>query len=348
MRCLLKYDWVKLPRSLLLQQKGIMKYWMKLASRAAFRNGKAIYCGYINEVSAGTWSGGIVGLKSILGQKSRVKTIEIMDLLSKSGYITYHLDIDTKKLTYKINDWVLECSGAACETGCVYTTDGYGFICLPRNITQRLVDLNYKFDAADAWLDLWCHSVYQDPQNAFSYIAPAVQYSDHGAALTLENLGLRWRWEKTKVWRFLQKNRDAFTLHKLPGSYGCLIFNNQYPIDAVNTTPIAKEIKRILEEIRFLSKNTHCAGTDNQRINKMIQWYSKKIHTEQKNSSGEREIDRVAKALYIMRARVYLSHCWNCKNSSNDCWMKSIVKPRSVSKATTRDPCENYEYRYVI
>ena len=71
MKCLMKYQWVKLPRNHLPEGKGIMNAWAKLASRAAFRKGQASYCGHINAVSPGMWSGGIVGLKSILGAKSR-------------------------------------------------------------------------------------------------------------------------------------------------------------------------------------------------------------------------------------------------------------------------------------
>ena len=39
----------------------------------------------------------------------------------------YNLPVDekTKKLTYCIKDWVIECSGKECEKGVVYTTDGY-------------------------------------------------------------------------------------------------------------------------------------------------------------------------------------------------------------------------------
>ena len=39
MKCLMKYEWVKLMRSHLPQGKGVMGAWMKLASRAAFRKG---------------------------------------------------------------------------------------------------------------------------------------------------------------------------------------------------------------------------------------------------------------------------------------------------------------------
>ena len=65
-KCLFRYQWVKLPRAHLPVGKGIMGYWAKLASRAAFRKGRAKYCGYTNDVMPGMWSGGGVGLKSSL------------------------------------------------------------------------------------------------------------------------------------------------------------------------------------------------------------------------------------------------------------------------------------------
>ena len=159
LKCLMKYEWVKLRRDTLPAGKGIMGAWAKLAARAAFRKGHASYCGHKNAVSPGMWSGGIVGLKSILGIKSRVQALEILDKLSDLGYLKYTLDSKTKKLTYQLTDWVVKCSGEECMNGTVYATDGFGFLCLPRNITQRLAEERYIFDEADAWLDLWCHTV---------------------------------------------------------------------------------------------------------------------------------------------------------------------------------------------
>ena len=276
-KCLFRYQWVKLPRTHLPVGKGIMGYWAKLASRAAFRKGRAKYCGYTNDVMPGMWSGGVVGLKSILGVKSRTEALEIMNMLSQFGYIRYTLDAKTKKLEYVVTDWVVKCSGAECMSGAVYATDGYGFLCLPRNITQRLADQHYTFGESDAWLDLWCHTVWQETGNAFSYLAPAVQFGRLGAALTLEALGRRWGWEKTKVWRFFQKNGDAFALHRLPGSYGCLIFNRLYPLDTEASLPTCAEIERIIEKMRICAGNAHIGGSDNARLNKMILWYSRRI-----------------------------------------------------------------------
>ena len=50
MKCLLKYQWVKLPRSQMPAGKGVMGAWARLASRAAFRNGQARYYKYVNQV----------------------------------------------------------------------------------------------------------------------------------------------------------------------------------------------------------------------------------------------------------------------------------------------------------
>lgn len=223
MKCLWYYEWVKLPRNVLPEGRGILGFYAKLASRAAFRKGVALYCGHRNVVVPGMWSGGIVGIKSILGVKTRQQAFDILEELQGLGYIRYTIDVETKKLSYQILDWVQKCSGAPCMKGTSYTTEGYGFLCLPRNITERLAERNHIFEEADSWLDLWCHTVTEEPNNAFSFLEPAVQYGKYGALLTLETLGQRWGWEKTKVWRVFKKYEDVFALYRLPSSFGCLV-----------------------------------------------------------------------------------------------------------------------------
>ena len=100
MPCLFRYRWLKLPRTALPQGKGLSVYWAKLAARAAFRKGVASYCGYENPVDPGMWSGGVVGLKSILGVKKRERALEILEQLSSHGYLSYELNPETKQLTY--------------------------------------------------------------------------------------------------------------------------------------------------------------------------------------------------------------------------------------------------------
>ena len=177
MKCLRKFVWIKIPRAEIPHNsKGMMLYFLRLASRAAFRKGTALYCGHKNEVDAGCWVGGVVGLKSILEAKSRRAALEILDELQMMGYITYTLEPDNKRLTYRITDWVCACAGKEEPDGNIYATPDYGFVCMPRNITERLAEKGQVFAEADAWLDLWCHTVYRDYGNAFSFLSPAIQY----------------------------------------------------------------------------------------------------------------------------------------------------------------------------
>lgn len=278
MKCLFTYEWVKLPRAHIPTGKGLMGSFLRLAARAAFRSGKARYCGYTNDVNAGAWAGGIVGLKSILGIQDRKQALLVMDELAEMGFISYSLNAKTKKLTYSIIDWVEECSGNAASGGAIYASEGHGFLCMRRCITEKLVGRGYCFRETDAWLDLWCHTVWGDPHNAFSRLAPVVQMARLRPIITLESLGARWGWEKTKVWRFFRKYAGTFSIYKLPGSYGCLLFNQLYPTDTgPMEAPNDAAIMRVLKEIRFMGVKTHFTGTDHQRINQYTLWFSKRI-----------------------------------------------------------------------
>ena len=247
MKCLRKYNWVKLPREEIPKLKGNLGFWLRLAEHAAFRKGDATYCGHKNPVKPGMWSGGIVGIKKIMGVRSRERALQILDTLQAMGYISYTLE-DTKQLTYRITDWVVECSGEECTDGTVYATPGYGFLCMPRNITERLVEQGRKFEEADAWLDLWCHIVFRDKGNAFSFLSPVIQYGKYGSILTLEKLGKRWGWEKTKVWRLFQKFASYFQIYRLPGSYGCVIYSPFYPVCDEIELPEEETVMRIFRE----------------------------------------------------------------------------------------------------
>lgn len=336
MKCLLKYQWVKLPRASLPTGKGILGSWARLAARVAFRKGEAHYCGYTNMVEPGTWAGGIVGIKSILGLKNREKAFQTLNILQELGYIQYTLDPVTKKLEYSMKDWVLRCSGAECMNGSVYTTDGYGFLCLPRSIPDRLAKQGYIFEEADAWMDIWCHTVWQDPRNIFSFLAPVIQYGSYGAALTLENLGQRWGWEKTKVWRFFQKHGDVFTLYRLPSSCGCLVFNKLYPTGTEVSMPEYAEIERIIAKMRIMVGNTRISETEHIRLNKMILWYSRTL-TSHMGACPENTEEEKRVAVLPPILRVYLSQCWNCKNCEKDC--RGIDTVLSVFRNSIRGPC---------
>ena len=343
MKCLIKYKWVKLPRDLEFDAKGLMTYYTRLATRVAFRKGMAHYCGFENPVVPGMWSSGIVGVKSILCIKSRCKAYRILNDLQNMGYLTYTLDRQTKQLTYRITDWVTKCSGAPCEEGAVYASTGYGFIGMPRDITQHLVDQGYKFEPGDAFLDLWCHTVYRDYGNAFSFLAPDVQYEMYGSVLTLEMLGKRWGWVKTKVCRFFKKYKGYFRLYRLPASYGCVIFNQCYPTQDEPVMPEQDQVVSIFKEILIQARNTHTEGTRNEKLNRFVAWKSRRMlkawEESIQNQSDECEQPENKSSMGVLKSsvafsppiiRAYISHGRNCKHSRNciyDCQGKLIGKP---------------------
>ena len=252
-------------------------------------------------------------MKAILGVRSRAKAFQILDHLKALVYLTYTLDQKTKLLTYQITDWVMEYTGEECMDSAVYATPGYGFVCMPRDITERLSEMNYKFDEADAWLDLCCHTVFRDYGNAFSFLSPVIQYGKYGSMLTLETLGKRWGWEKTKAWRFFKNHATCFLL------YRC-------------------------------AKNTHTAGSVNERNNRYTAWKSRRVikamEEQEQNESGEDApiqnesgISVALSALY--NARVFFS-CRNWKNSRNciNAWgsdYKGKLKPKKEKKYAPGD-----------
>ena len=264
-------------------------------------------------------------MKAILGVRSRAKAFQILNYLQALGYLTYTLDPETKLLTYQITDWVMECTGEECMDGAVYATPGYGFLCMPRDITERLAEQGYKFDVADAWLDLWCHTVFRDYGNAFSFLSPVVQYGKYGSMLTLETLGKRWGWEKTKVWRFFRDYATCFQLYRLPNSYGCVIYSRFYPTCDEIKMPEEETVMRIFREILIRAKNTHTEGTRNEKGNRYTAWKSRRVITalEEDEQNRYREtvpiqnesgVSVALSALY--NARVIFS-CRNCKHCRN-------------------------------
>lgn len=337
------YKWVKLLRSHLPEGKGLMGYWAKLASHAAFSKGQALYCGHYNRVAPGMWSGGMVGLKRILGLKSRQSAIDVMNQLMDLGFITYTIDAKTKKLEYFLCDWIENCSGEACLGVTAYAIDQYGFICLPRNITDRLTKSRYLFEEADAWLDLWCHTVSNDPKNAFSFLAPTVQYGKYGAVLTLETLGQRWGWEKTKVWRFIKKHGDVFSLFRLPGNYGCVLFNKLYPTGAVGLFPTQKEVEWVFAELRSFSQRTTEKESTRANLNQLVAWYSMRV-TEKMRSTDTVVYDENRVASFAPIIRAYLSHCRNCKNCRYDC-RKIEVSESDMFTNTIRGPTGAHRHK---
>ncbi len=159
MKCLERYAWVKLPRTQIPAGRSLLSNFMRLYASAAYRPGQARYCQYINEVHFGQWVGGIVGLKSILGLSSREQAFLVLEELSNWGLLEYEYDPKSKRLSYHIS----QTQRIAVPTqGIPIYAREQGFLCVPRTLTQPLIQAGYVFEEIDAWLDLWIHTIYRD------------------------------------------------------------------------------------------------------------------------------------------------------------------------------------------
>lgn len=155
------------------------------------------------------------------------------------------------------------------------------------------------------------------------------------ARIDFGDLGAAWGMEKTKYGDF-SKAWDVFALYRLPGAYGCLVFNKLYPTGTEVSLLTHAEIERIIEEMRIQAGNAHIAGSENRRLNKLILWYSRKIAPQGAFSEADTlEQNRVALSAPIIRA--YLSQCWNCENCSYDC--RSVSYTASSETNHIRGPC---------
>ena len=268
MKCLERYAWVKLPRTQIPAGRSLLSNFMRLYASAAYRPGQARYCQYINEVHFGQWVGGIVGLKSILGLSSREQAFLVLEELSNWGLLEYEYDPKSKRLSYHIS----QTQRIAVPTqGIPIYAREQGFLCVPRTLTQPLIQAGYVFEEIDAWLDLWIHTIYRDSDSPLSNIVPLVQF-DTGPALTLASLGNRWGWERTKVWRFFKKYADTFFLFKLPGSYGAVVCNMMY-CQTENAHSVRKTISRFVCKILILGRNTLSGKKTYLRLNLLLRLF---------------------------------------------------------------------------
>lgn len=289
-KCPVDYKWVKVPRNLMPPKcKGLMKDYFKIAYQTAYKDGTVKYCGYENEVKAKQLVCGPAGLKRLLERRSRDIALDALFLLQDFELVTSFFEVGAK-ITIDVPDLILPqtCSirenlkletdkyiaehynelaegeilnlqRAAIEFNekC-YVSDNSGYICVPRNLTERLVERKYVFDDADAFFDLYLHTVHNYASNPFSKECPCIQYEKGSIILTLDILCKRWNWSLSKVSRFLKKYNDYFSLVKLQSSYGCVIFSKVFQTGSENIVPSQERCFEIVNEFKNLGEYFGC------------------------------------------------------------------------------------------
>ena len=297
---LIVYKSTKMPRSVLphiLAAKGTTAKLCALYSIASYRPGTIFIQTTkvhkeIKQVNApGQWIGTVRSLRQALHLQNNTQVINLLEALASNGYLTY--SIENKLVSYTLPWYSAEKRNRHYGTQYIpkqsarqsqklniknnaIATTNQGWFFLPK---ISLIAPDGCYEEADAWMDLWVHTIYQDYFCAFSFLSPCVSFGKSHSAITLEQLSERWGWEKTKVWRFLEKHSSVFPHYRLPGSYGMLIFNVAYP-DANTNLPSMDTVLDVIATLRDFSGYKTRSQNDNNNLNRMIAAYSHDLLVE--------------------------------------------------------------------
>ncbi len=135
-------------------------------------------------------------------------------------------------------------------------------LCLPRNITQRLADQHYTFGESDAWLDLWCHTVWAGDRQCVFLSGACRSIRETWRRFDIGSLGTALGLEKTKVWEIFSEEWGC--LRSAPSGRAptaASFSTGLYPLDTEASLPTGAEIERIIEKMRILRPgNAHIGG----------------------------------------------------------------------------------------
>ena len=311
---LYKYDWVKLPRNIMPKGTGVLKNFFALACACAYKSGVTKYNGYWNPVKANQWAGGLDGVRRLLNTRTKdaaydaLTELAMLGLISlelyEYGYIviTVHHVIPSGICTEEIDFYkeyldilsdenraqILEnaddnptISHIKKHSKKCYVNDNSGFIRVARNVSDLLFKNNRSFSNADAFFDLWLHTVYREPYQPFSEECPTILYEKGLPILTLDTLAKRWLWDKQRVYRFFKRHAKYFRLVKLQSSYGCVIFNTAYPIDKAFTVPTQENCFAVVNRFKKYGKgfffSDEISSNKNEYINRCFYTFANYI-----------------------------------------------------------------------
>ncbi len=187
---------------------------MALFSYANFRSNLRRFGTEQHMEGPGQWICKWSALPRILRVHSKDQARERMDYFKEAGFLDYEmLDDETGLLRYTIADWSRHCVHLEYN---YYSYKGSGFFFFPLPVGRMLISASRKngdviFSELDAIMDLWVHTILNDPRVSGSEYMPVVYYADMKGQplLSYSYLAKRWGWSKSRVGRFILKIEDA-------------------------------------------------------------------------------------------------------------------------------------------
>lgn len=183
---------------------------MALFSYANFRSNERVINGDRYMEAPGQWICKIGALPRILRVHSKTQALELMEYFQNHGFLTFEiLDEEKEILRFTIADWKEHCTHLQYN---YYSYKGSGFFFFPLPVGRLLLktarkEVGIVFSELDAIMDMWLHTILNDPKVRGSEYMPVVYYSNMRGMplLSYTYLARRWGWSKSRVGRFMLK-----------------------------------------------------------------------------------------------------------------------------------------------
>ena len=184
---------------------------MSLFSYANFRSNKRRFGAQEYMEGPGQWITKWSALPRVLRVHSTAQAQERMKYFKDAGFLDYEiLDNEAGILRFTIADWKRHCVHLEYN---YYSYKGSGFFFFPLPVGRALIQASRArgekviFSELDAIMDLWLHTILNDPSVAGSQYMPVVYFANMKGTplLSYSYLARRWGWSKSRVGRFILK-----------------------------------------------------------------------------------------------------------------------------------------------
>ena len=106
-----------------------------------------------------------------------------------------------------------------------------------------------KFSKLEAFLDIYAHTVLDDPKYPLSFIAPIIIIDGH-LLLSYKKLAAHWNWDAKTVKRFFENNCSFFKVIEISSNHDKLIFNTGiFNTNETNASDLLDYIETSLKDI---------------------------------------------------------------------------------------------------
>ena len=152
---------------------------MALFSYANFRSNERMISGARYMEAPGQWICKLGSLPRILRVHSKRQALEQLDYYEKYGFLTYEwLDKENEIIRFSIINWKEHCTSLQYN---YYSYKGSGFFFFPLPVGRMLLRVAHKtegivFSELDAIMDMWLHTILNDPKVRGSEYMAVVYY----------------------------------------------------------------------------------------------------------------------------------------------------------------------------